>query len=261
MIQNKVAVVTGGGGGIGRSLSSLFARHGINVAVAGRTMDKLQATVTEIEAQGVKGLAIQADVSIPADVDRIFDQVMDTFGRVDILVNNAGATHPAVSIIDLDLSYMDEVINTDFKGVYLCSRRAGKEMIRQKGGSVINIASMTAVVSLPFVIQAPMKSAVVKLTTILAREWARHKVRVNSVAPGYVITPGLQEIFDKGERDPSLILKLVPMHTFIEPEDVAQAVLFLTSDKARYITGINLTIDAGWTSDGGWAAYPIGQES
>ena len=261
MIQNKVVVITGGGGGIGRSMSLLFARHGIDVAVAGRTLDKLQATVAEIKAQGGKGLAIQADVSIPADVDRIFDQTMETFGRVDILVNNAGATHPALSIIDLDLSYMDEVINTDFKGVYLCSRRAGREMIRQKGGCVINIASMTALVSLPFVLQGPMKSAVVKLTTILAREWARHKVRVNSIAPGYVMTPGLKELIDKGERDPSLILERVPMHAFIEPEDVAQAALFLSSDEARYITGINLTVDAGWTSDGGWAAYPIGQES
>ena len=108
---------------------------------------------------------------------------------MDILINNAGITHPSVSILDLDLAYLDNVFNTDFMGVYLCSRRAGKEMVPQKSGCIINISSNTGVVPLPVVVYEPMKSAVNMLTRTLAREWARHGVRVNAIAPGYVVTP------------------------------------------------------------------------
>jgi len=261
MSSNRAAVVTGGGNGIGKAIALALAREGIDVVVVDRAPNAAQSTVREIEALGSKGLAINADVGIVSDVDRIFDRTLETFGKVDILVNNAGYPHPAASILDISLSDLEQVINTNFKGTYLCSRRAGKEMISQKKGCIINLSSIAGVEPLPLPVYGPMKSAVNMLTRILAREWARYGIRVNAIAPGYVLTPTLKESIDKGLRDTSLLLKHIPMHTFMEPEDIAHAALFLASDKARYITGAIILVDAGFTSDGGWEAYAIGHES
>ncbi|MCC6609769.1 MAG: glucose 1-dehydrogenase [Burkholderiales bacterium] len=261
MASHKVAVVTGGSSGIGKAISLQFARNGIDVVIAARNLEKAQAAISEIESLGSQGLAVKADVGLPDDVGRIFDLTMQTFGRLDILVNDAGISHPTEPIIDLDLSYLEEVVRTDFIGVYLCCRRAGMEMTRQKSGCVINISSIAGLISLPFVVQGPMKAAVISLTKILAREWAQYGVRVNCIAPGYVLTPPLKQFFDAGLRDPSLILEQIPMHAFLEPEDIARLAFFLVSDDARYITGNIVAADAGWTSDGGWAAYSTNRKS
>jgi NAD(P)-dependent dehydrogenase (short-subunit alcohol dehydrogenase family) len=261
MSSNRAAVVTGGGNGIGKAIALALAREDTDVVVVDKAPNAARSTVREIKALGSKGLAINADVSIVSDVDRIFDRTLETFGKVDILVNNAGVTHPTVSILDVSLSDLEEVINTNFKGTYLCSRRGGKEMVSQKKGCIINISSAAGLEPPPLVVYAPMKSAVNMLTRILARDWARYGVRVNAIAPGYVLTPLIKGAIDKGLRDPSLLLKRIPMHTFIAPEDIAHAALFLASDKARYITGAIILVDAGFTSDGGWEAYPIGHES
>lgn len=259
-LSGRVAVITGSGSGIGRAVALTFAEAGASIVVTDIDESSANKTAEEIKAMNRPSLAIVADVGSAADVDHLFEKVLKTFNRVDILVNNAGITHPSVSILDLDLAYLDRVFSTDFKGVYLCSRRAGKEMVLQKRGCIVNISSITGIVPLPLVVYGPMKSAVNMLTRILAREWARHGVRVNCVAPGYVLTPLAKRIIDKGERDPSMLLKRIPMHTFIQPEDIAQAVLYLASDEARYVTGEVMTVDAGWTADGGWSGYPVGHE-
>ncbi|MGC9324942.1 MAG: SDR family NAD(P)-dependent oxidoreductase, partial [Desulfomonilia bacterium] len=180
---------------------------------------------------------------------------LEAFGRVDILVNNAGTTHPTQSIFDLDLEYVDRIFDVDYKGLYLCCRRAGKEMVAQGSGCVINISSIAALTPLPLVMYGPMKSAVNMLTRILAREWADRNVRVNAIAPGYVLTPLIQGMIDSGQRDPKTLLDRIPMHSMMDPEDIAQASVFLASDDARFITGVILPIDGGWLTDGGWSAY------
>jgi NAD(P)-dependent dehydrogenase (short-subunit alcohol dehydrogenase family) len=174
---------------------------------------------------------------------------------LDILVNNAGVTHPAQSILDLDLDLLDRVFAVDFKGVYLCSRTGGRAMLA-KGGVILNISSIAGLTPLPLPVYGPMKSAVNMLTRILAREWAECGIRVNAIAPGYVLTPLIQGLIDKGLRNPGRIIERTPMKTMLSPEDIAAAALFLASDAARHITGAVLPVDAGWTADGGWSAYP-----
>ena len=249
---NRVAIVTGGGRGIGKGIALHFAKNGIDVAVLGRGYDKLEETVKEIKALGGNGLAIKADVGVLDDVEKAFDKVMETFGKVDILINNAGIAQPTNPITELDLSYLDNIVNTDFKGVYYCSRRAARRMKEQRSGSIINISSVHGLISLPCIVYGPIKAAVNMFTHVLSRELAGYMVRVNCIAPGYVQT---QMASDQGDRNIELFLKNIPMHVPIMVDDIAELALFLGSDKARYITGAVIAHDAGVTSDGGWHGY------
>jgi NAD(P)-dependent dehydrogenase (short-subunit alcohol dehydrogenase family) len=254
-LEGKIAIVTGGGSGIGKTISLTFARAGAIVVIPDLDLGQAENASRDIERTGVKALALRADVGNPGDVDEIFDRTLDAFGRVDVLVNNAGTTHPAVSILDLDLEYIDRIFTVDYKGVYLCSRRAGREMIRQREGSIINISSIAGLTPLPLAMYGPMKSAVNMLTRILARDWAEHNIRVNAIAPGYVLTPLIRGMIDKGQRDPSLLLDRIPMKKMADPVDIANVALFLASPRASYMTGTVLPVDGGWLTDGGWSAY------
>ncbi|MCX5908748.1 MAG: SDR family NAD(P)-dependent oxidoreductase, partial [Deltaproteobacteria bacterium] len=211
--------------------------------------------IKDIEAMGRKGLAVRMDVSAKEDVDRLAEETLKAFGKVDILVNNAGITQLPLSILDLDIETWQKVTDIDYKGTYLCSRRIGKEMVNQKSGSVINIASITGLASAPLVAYGPAKSAVIMLTKILASEWGRFNVRVNCIAPGYTLTPLMRGMIERGERDPKTILQRTPMGKLVEPEDIAHAALFLSSEKARLINGVVLPVDAGMVADGVWSAY------
>ena len=254
-LSDKVAVVTGGGSGIGKEICRSFAQAGATVVIPDISLEDAEGTAELVEEQGQKALALQTDVSRQQDVDDLFLKALSVFGKVDILINNAGVSHPTQSILELDTAYVDKVFNVDYKGVYLCSRRAGREMVKGKGGCILNISSIAGITPLPLAMYGPMKSAVNMLTRILARDWAAQHVRVNAIAPGYVLTPLIQEMIDTGLRNPDLIIEQTPMKKMLAPEDIAQAALFLCSDAARHITGAVLPIDAGWLSDGGWAAY------
>jgi NAD(P)-dependent dehydrogenase (short-subunit alcohol dehydrogenase family) len=216
--SGKVALITGGGMGIGEAIARAFAREGADIIIGDINLELARKVVRDVERMGRKGLAIQTDVSVKVDVDRL-------------------------------------VTDVDYKGTYLCSRRVGKEMVRQKSGSVVNISSVIGLASAPLVAYGPAKSAVIMLTKILATEWGKYNVRVNAIAPGYTLTPLLKGMIERGERDPQRILKRTPMGKMVEPEDIAQAALFLSSEKARYITGVTLPVDAGFLADGVWSAY------
>jgi NAD(P)-dependent dehydrogenase (short-subunit alcohol dehydrogenase family) len=256
-LEGKIALVTGAGAGIGKAIALAFAKAGAFVVVPDLDIEKAGETAQEIEEIGQKSLALEIDVANAGQVDALFTESIDLFGRIDILVNNAGTTHPVTSILDLGLDYVEKIFSIDYKGVYLCCRRAGREMVRQKSGSIVNISSIAGLTPLPFVMYGPMKSAVNMLTRILAREWANQNIRVNAIAPGYVLTPLIKNMIDSGLRDPGLILEQTPMKTMLNPDDIAEAVLFLVSSRARHITGAVLPVDGGWLSDGGWAAYNL----
>ena len=260
LIYGTIAIVTGGGSGIGESIAKLFAQEGANIVIGDLNIESAKKVVEEIVRMGRRGLAIQMDVTAEEDVDRLVVDTLREFGRIDILINNAGIAHPSLSILDLDIKTWERVTNVDYKGVYLCSRRVGKEMVKQRSGSIINISSVTGLASVPMVAYGPAKSAVIMLTKILATEWGKYNIRVNAIAPGWTLTPALKGIIETGERDPQKILKRTPMGKLIEPEDIANAALFLASDKARYITGITLPVDAGVLADGLWAIYCEGYE-
>ncbi|RJR18479.1 MAG: glucose 1-dehydrogenase [Desulfobacteraceae bacterium] len=255
-LKGKIAIVTGGGAGIGRAISIALAGAGAHVVIPDLNLYDANGTAEIISKTGGEALPLEADISDPACVDLVFDKAKERYGCVDILINNAGTTHPAVSILDLDLSFVESIFAVDYKGLYLCCRRAVKEMSLAKGGSIVNISSIAGLTPLPLVMYGPMKSAVNMLTRILAREWAHCNIRVNAIAPGYVLTPLMEGMINRGLRDPSLIIERTPMKAMLLPEDIAEASLFLVSPKASHITGTILTVDGGWTSDGGWTAYP-----
>jgi len=251
----KVAVITGGGMGIGEAIARAFAREGAHIVIGDVKIELAREVVKEIKGTGRKGLALQADVSAKEDVDRMVEEILKAFGKIDILVNNAGISQLPLSILDLDIETWQKVTDIDYKGTYLCSRRVGQVMVTQKSGSVINISSVVGLASAPLVAYSPAKSAVIMLTKILATEWGRFNVRVNAIAPGYTLTPLLKGMIERGERNPEMILKRTPMGKLVEPEDIANAALFLASEKARYITGVTLPVDAGFLADGAWSAY------
>ena len=255
-LQGRATIVTGAGAGIGRAIAIEFASEGAAILAADVDLQSARDTASMIEAGGGRALSIQADVSEPDQVEAMMEAATSDLKGVDILVNNAGVTHPAQSILDLDLGHLERVFAVDFKGVYLCSRAAGRIMQAKKSGVVLNISSIAGLTPLPLPVYGPMKSAVNMLTRILAREWAEYGIRVNAIAPGYVLTPLIQGLIDKGLRNPGLILERTPMKSMLSPEDIAAAALFLVSDAARHITGAVLPADAGWISDGGWSAYP-----
>jgi len=251
----KVAVITGGGMGIGEAIVRAFAREGAHVVIGDVKVDSARKVIEDLEARGIKGLALKADVSVKEDVDRMVEETLKAFGKIDILVNNAGISQLPLSVLKLDIETWQKVTDIDYKGTYLCSRRVGREMVRQKSGSVINISSVVGMASAPLVAYSPAKSAVIMLTKVLATEWGRYNVRVNAIAPGYTLTPLLQGMIERGERNPEMILQRTPMGKLVEPEDIANAALFLASEKARYITGVTLPVDAGFLADGAWSAY------
>ena len=256
-LEGKVAVVTGSGRGIGRAIALAMAEEGASVVVNGhKNAESVNETAAEISKMGCKCLPLMSDVSNPDEVERLVVKSLEVMGHIDILVNNAGVFHPAVSLFDLDLSHLDLVFNTNFKGMYLCSLKFGAHMRERKDGCIINISSLAGITPLPLMVYGPMKSAVNMFTRIMACEMAQHKVRVNAVAPGYVMTSLVKDMIEKGERDASALLDRVPMHEFIMPEDIAHTVVFLAGEKAHFINGEIVVVDGGWRSDGGWSAYP-----
>jgi NAD(P)-dependent dehydrogenase (short-subunit alcohol dehydrogenase family) len=255
ILSEKIAIITGGGSGIGEAIAKTFSREGAHIVVGDINLDLAKKTVKDIEGMGRKGLAIEMDVSMKGDIDRLVNETMRAFGKIDILINNAGISQLPQSILELDIETWEKVTNINYKGVYLCSRRIGKEMVKQKSGVMINISSVVGLASAPLVAYGPAKSAVIMLTKILATELGRFNVRVNAIAPGYTLTPLLKGMIERGERNPETILKRTPMGKMVEPEDIAYAALFLVSEKARYITGVTLPVDAGFLADGVWSAY------
>ena len=251
-LNQKAVIVTGGGAGIGKAICLAFAAAGASIAVADIDAQRAEETARQVQNAGCQALAITADVSKEQDVDLKFDKSLKRFAKVDILVNNAGVSHPTESILDLDPAFIDKVFSIDYKGVYLCSRRAGREMLRQKAGCILNISSIAGITPLPLAMYGPMKSAVNMLTRILAREWAQDNIRVNAIAPGYVLTPLIKDMIENGLRNPDLIINRTPMKKMLDPADIAQAALYLASDGARHITGIILPVDgAGYLTAAG----------
>lgn len=261
-LAGQTALVTGSSRGIGRAIALELAKCGANLVINSRSNQQaLDEVANEITNLGQEARLVLGDIGRKDDVIRLVNETVNAFGRIDILVNNAGVTHPVISMLDLELEHLDAVINTNFRGVYLCSRQVGRLMRDQGCGVIINISSLAGQTPLPLAVYGPMKSAINMLTRIMARDMAEFGIRVNAVAPGYVLTPLVKNMIERGLRNSALLMKRVPMHSWIEPEDVAEAVVFLTSERARFITGEILTIDAGWAADGGWSAYDLNAKS
>ncbi len=242
-LADKVAVVTGGCSGIGRATVRRFAEEGAHVVVA-----DLQDDVGEELAAEVGGHFVHCDVSAQVDVDHLFATARERYGRVDIAFNNAGVSPPEdESIIETDLDVWRRVQDVNLTSVYLCCKAALPYMLEQGGGSVVNTASFVAVLgsATSQISYSASKGGVLSMTRELGVQFARQGVRVNALCPGPVNTPLLQELFATDPERAARRLVHVPMGRFGEPEEMANAVLFLASDESSFITASTFLVDGG----------------
>ena len=236
-LDGKVAIVTGAGHGIGRGIAERFAAEGARVAV--NDVDAARASETAA-ALGDAGLAVQADVSDSADVDRLFDATIECWGTVDVLVNNAGLIDVERHMLEADEEWWDRVLDVNLKGQFLCGLRAAKWMAAHGGGSMINLSSGGArAAHRGMVSYDASKGGVEGMTRALALDLAPYGIRVNALAPGAIDVMGLSEA-ERASRG-----ETIPLGRVGTPEDMAGPAVFLASDDARYVTGVALSVDGG----------------
>ena len=243
-VKGKIALVTGASSGLGENFARRLAAEGATVAVAARRADRLAKLVAEIEQAGGKALAVSLDVTDPASVDAAFATVAKAVGAPDIVVNNAGIAQTKASI---ELSEADwrSVLDTNLDGAWRVAQAGAKAMVSAgKGGCIINIASILGLrVGTHLLAYAAAKAALVQVTKALALEWARYKIRVNAIAPGYIVTEINQEFFatEAGQA----VIKRIPVRRIGKPSDLDGALLLLASDAGSFMTGSVVVVDGG----------------
>lgn len=246
-LNEKVAIVTGGGGGFGREICLTLAREGAVLAVVDKDPVKAAEVAGQIQDLGKDAAAFELDISKVDQINSMIKKVIERFRSVDILINNAGVTlgKPAVEVTENDWT---RVIDINLKGAFFTAQAAGKEMINGGGGNIVNIASVNSFIAeINASVYSLSKAGLVNLTRSLAREWAMYNVRVNAVAPGYARTP-LTEFLMEQEKMVSSFLKHIPLRRLCTAGDVAQAALYLVSDASSYVTGQVLVVDGGRTT-------------
>jgi NAD(P)-dependent dehydrogenase (short-subunit alcohol dehydrogenase family) len=247
-LAGRVAIVTGSSRGMGLAIARGYAREGAHVVLTSRTLASLEEPARELSQLGVRVLPLQVDVSSPQDVERMVARVDELFGRVDILVNNAGMPMVAPSE-QLELAAWQRTLDTNLTGCFLCAQGAGRLMLRQGSGCIINVASLTSFLGFPGrLAYSATKSALLGLTRTLSSEWAPRGIRVNALAPGWILTDLLKSVIDRGALDPQKLIARTPIGRMGTPEDVVGPAIFLASDESAFITGQVLPVDGGWLS-------------
>jgi gluconate 5-dehydrogenase len=244
-LKNKVAIVTGGGRGIGLKMAEGLAEVGANIVLCSRKVENCQKAAQDLAKLGVKTLAMACDVRSSAEIQGVVDKTLKEFGQLDILVNNSGVTWGGPAE-DYSLEGWEKVMSTNMTGAFLFSQIAGRVMIRQKSGSIINIASVMGVIGIQDAADAiaysTSKGALITFTKDLAAKWAKYNIRVNAIAPGWFPTDMTQWVLGHHGQE---ILGLIPMGRYGEPEELKGAVVYLASDASSYVTGIVLPVDGG----------------
>ncbi|MBU4421739.1 3-oxoacyl-ACP reductase FabG [Patescibacteria group bacterium] len=244
-LKNKIAIVTGSRRGIGQSIALELAKEGAKVVISDIDLKECQNVCDEIKKIGSDAIAVKCDVSKKRDVDAMVKKTIQKFKRIDILVNNAGVVlmKPFVQMIEKD---WDFVLGINLKGVFLCTNAAAKQMVKQKGGKIISIASIAGEVGfMNTSAYCASKAGIINLTRELAMELSPHNINVNVVAPGVIATKMTEDML-KDKKTKEVLLANTPLGRVGQPEEIGKAVVFLASDDSSFITGHTLVVDGGW---------------
>jgi len=247
-VQGKTALVTGAARGLGRAISLALAHAGADVALGLRDVNTGGALAAEIQKLGREALPLQMDMSKLDQIASALKRAAEHFGRLDILVNNAGIApdNLAENVTEEDF---DSTLAINLKGTFFASQAAGRIMIRQKYGRIINMSSQAGFAALPTEsVYCMTKAAIAHLTKCLAVEWGKYNINVNAVAPTFIRTPGTEEYLSVPANRADTVERIAALHRIGEPMEVAGAVIFLASDAASLITGHTILIDGGWTA-------------
>ena len=246
-LSGKVAIVTGGGKGIGRQMAEALAELGSDLVLCARKAERCEQAADELSAaHGVRAVGLRCDVADQAEVEALVDRARSDFGRIDVLVNNAGTVwgdNPE----DIPLHGWQKVVDVNLTGVFLFSQAAGRAMIDRGGGSIVNIASVAGLHGAPpeivnTVVYHATKGGVIAFTRDLAWKWAAHGIRVNAIAPGWFPSDMANFVIERGGDE---LIRRVPLRRFGGPEDLKGPVVFLASDASAYVTGHTLVVDGG----------------
>jgi len=243
MLKDQVALITGASRGIGKAIALELAKQGVHIVLnyAGNEEAAL-ATKTDIEQLGVKVLVVKGNVSESAEVEELFKQTIEEFGKIDILINNAGITRDGLMMRMKEHDW-DDVIDTNLKGVFLCSKAAAKWMFKQRSGKIVNISSVVGLTgNTGQVNYVAAKAGVIGMTKTMAKEFASRHITVNAVAPGFIETDMTHVLKEEVKTE---LLKSIPLGALGQSEDIAKTVKFLVSDDAKYITGQTISVDGG----------------
>lgn len=250
-LTNKVAIITGGGGGLGLPTALALSDFGAKIVLVGRDVDKLKRALDHVKEAGGEGLVVQADVTKEEDVKRMVQEVVNSYGRIDILVTFAGINIPSHPAEEYPLENFHKVMEVNVTGVFLTCREVGKIMIKQRRGKIINVASVRSFFGLPgnYVAYVTSKSAVVGLTRQLAVEWAKYNIQVNAIAPTVILTP-LTAHIPRNPQLSQLMKSRILLGRWGVPDDIVGAIVFFASDASNFVTGQVLLVDGGVTA---WA--------
>lgn len=254
-LKEKVVLVTGSGGGIGKAIALGFGREGAKVVVSGRSEGNIQDTKNEIIAMGAEAIAVKCDVSNLEEIDSLFSKIIGTYGTIDVLVNNVGIAGPTKPVMDIEVEEWDETITVNLRSAFYCIKLAAPYMIKQGGGKIINISSMSGKKSLPN--RSPYcasKMGIIGLTRCVAEELGKYNINVNAVCPGPVAGERIKRVFENMARTEGISIDEASQRFFVpsfikraaDPEDITHAVLFLADDeKSRSITGQDINVNCG----------------
>jgi gluconate 5-dehydrogenase len=251
-LSGKTAMVTGGASGLGKAMAVALAGAGADVAVADINRDSSAVVANEIQAMGRRALALQVDVTSATQLREATEECVREFGHLDILVNSAGVTVLGTPMIDMEEKDWNKIIDINLKGTFLSNQTVARQMIKQGYGRIINVGSMSSVIVNRNTygssgVYCASKAGVAMLTKAFAADLAKHGITVNAISPGYMKTPLVEGFWKKDPAGYAEKMAMVPMGIPGDPEDLEGLVVFLASDSSRYMTGVNVLIDGGYT--------------